>query len=191
MTPLGTILGSERKAQALLAKVPLRNLLFLTRHELHEAGLPYSTAARLECAVQLVKEAMREGGPRPSPLVSSRLVYEYIQGQLGVTPGREEAFWILALDIRQQPLCLEQISLGDIGETTVSLRRIARVAFSANAPRIILIHNPPSGDPSPRDNDVALSRHIADSLAPIQITVLDHIILGHGSYYSFADHDRI
>jgi len=191
MTPLGTILGSERRARDLLSKVPLRNLLFLTRHELHEAGLPYSTAARLESAVSLVKEAMADAPRKQVPMVSSSLVYDYIMSQLGVTPGREEAFWILCLDLKQMPLCLEQISLGGIGETTVSLRRIARIAFSANAPRIILIHNHPSGESSPSDTDVALTRHIADALNPIQITVIDHIIIGHGCYYSFADHDRI
>ena len=188
-TSLGTLLGSEKEAQDLLSKVPLRNLLFLIKHELHEAGLSYRTAARLECAVSLVKEAMAASAPPPRPLISSKLVYDHVSPLCGYP--REESFWILALDIRQKPLCLEQISMGDIGETTVSLRRIARVAFTANASRIILIHNHPSGDPSPSDNDVALTRHIANALTPIQITVIDHLILGHGCYYSFADHNYL
>jgi DNA repair protein RadC len=188
-TSLGIILGSERRAKALLSKVPLKNILFLSKHELHEAGLPYSTATRLESAVSLVKEAMAITAPKPSPLISSKLVYDYIKPLVGFP--REENFWILCLDIRQQPLSFSKIGYGGIGETTISIRRIVRTAFSANASRIILVHNHPSGGISPSDTDIQLTESITKSLAPIDINVIDHLILGQGSYYSFADNGGI
>ncbi|MDA3862833.1 MAG: hypothetical protein PF689_03090 [Deltaproteobacteria bacterium] len=185
MTNLGIILGSETKAQKLLRKIPINNLVFMTSKELQEAGLPYRTAQRLESAVALVNEAMRKKKRRRTPLLNAADVYEWVMNKIGTLP-REETFWQLCLDVKQRPLGLETIALGGISETNVQVRRIIRNAFALNAARLIFIHNHPSGDPEPSPDDIDLTEGIAKLINPLEITVVDHIILGQGDYVSMA-----
>jgi DNA repair protein RadC len=76
---------------------------------------------------------------------------------------------------------------GTIDHAIVYPRRIIEAALEARAAGLILVHNHPSGDPSPSDDDRRLTRSIQEAARPLDIRVLDHIIVGREGYCSFAE----
>jgi DNA repair protein RadC len=76
---------------------------------------------------------------------------------------------------------------GTIDHAIVYPRRIIEQALAAGAAGLILVHNHPSGDPSPSDEDRRLTKSIQDAARPLDIRVLDHLIVGREGYCSFAE----
>ena len=102
-----------------------------------------------------------------------------------------EEFWTAALDARNRPTSVNKTSMGSLSQSLIHPREVFKFAFLANAAGIILCHNHPSGnsDPSPEDDDV--TKRLAACGDILHVHVVDHIILGHGNYYSYADQGRI
>lgn len=84
--------------------------------------------------------------------------------------------------IEAVPLCL-----GTVDTAVVWPREIVRTAIHFNASSVILAHNHPSGDVSPSQPDKEMTRSVVWACSLLEIKVLDHIIIGHEKYYSFAD----
>lgn len=99
--------------------------------------------------------------------------------------AQREEFRILFLD-RQNALIADEVqSTGTVDHTPVYPREIIKRALELNASAIILVHNHPSGDPTPSRADIEMTRKIADAARALKITVHDHIIVGRGGYASF------
>ncbi|MDI6902446.1 MAG: DNA repair protein RadC [Methanocellales archaeon] len=79
------------------------------------------------------------------------------------------------------------ISVGSLDVNIIDPREIFRVALSKNAASIILVHNHPSGDPSPSDGDIEVMRRVMEAGRLIGINVQDHIIIGDGTFISFRE----
>ena len=79
------------------------------------------------------------------------------------------------------------ISEGGIAGTVADPKKIYKIALENNACSIILCHNHPSGNIKPSDNDIRLTKKLKDAGAMLDIQVIDHIIIGDDTYYSFAD----
>ena len=93
---------------------------------------------------------------------------------------------------RHHLIRIEEISLGSLSETVAHAREIFRPAFIHSAYAMILVHNHPSGDPSPSDNDKRMTRRLIEAAALLQINLLDHIIIGapcegRRPYFSFRE----
>jgi DNA repair protein RadC len=98
-----------------------------------------------------------------------------------------EQFRILFLDKRNRLIADELQSIGTVDHCPVYPREIIKRAFELSATAIVLIHNHPSGDPTPSSADVRVTREIADAARPLGITVHDHLIIavtGHSSMKS-------
>jgi DNA repair protein RadC len=98
-----------------------------------------------------------------------------------------ENFCIILLNRANKVLKVVKISDGGITGTVVDQRKIFKVALDNNATSIILGHNHPSGQITPSEADIHLTRKIKEAGAVLDLPVLDHIIVGDGNYYSFAD----
>lgn len=107
---------------------------------------------------------------------------EYLRATMAFA-SREE-FRILFLDKRNHLIADEVQGRGTVDHTPVYPREIARRALELSATAIILAHNHPSGDPKPSTADIAMTREIAAVLAPLQIVVHDHVILGRNGHAS-------
>ena len=81
----------------------------------------------------------------------------------------------------------ETISRGTVNASLISVREIMISALRHRAVHMILVHNHPSGDPSPSREDMEVTRRTAEAGALIGITLADHIIIGDHSYYSFKE----
>ena len=99
----------------------------------------------------------------------------------------QELFAVLFLNTRNKITHFEIVSEGGITGTVVDSRIILKKALAYDAVNLILCHNHPSGDIYPSKPDEILTRKIRDAAAAIDITVIDHIIVGEDGYFSFAD----
>jgi DNA repair protein RadC len=96
-----------------------------------------------------------------------------------------EQFRLLFLDSRNRLLADEAQARGTVNHTPVYPREVVRRALELNATALILVHNHPSGDPTPSRDDIVMTRAIADAAATVAVTVHDHVIVGNGRWTSF------
>lgn len=99
----------------------------------------------------------------------------------------KEEFYILLLSQSNRVLGISKISEGGLSGTVVDVKMIFQAALKANAAKIILAHNHPSGNLSPSPQDRRLTRKICEAALLLDMRVLDHIILSYDDYYSFSD----
>ena len=93
-----------------------------------------------------------------------------------------ETFQILMLNTRRRLLRLEQISQGTLDTLLVHPREVFKAAISAGAAAIVLVHNHPSGDPTPSEGDIKVTRDLIRAGQLLKIEVLDHVILGRATH---------
>jgi DNA repair protein RadC len=98
-----------------------------------------------------------------------------------------EHFWILLLNRANQVIGKVQISEGGVFETAVDPIKVFKNAIQACATGVILFHNHPSNHLNPSNSDIELTKRLSQGAKILNITVLDHLIMGTDSYYSFKD----
>ena len=94
---------------------------------------------------------------------------------------------MLFLDTRHQVIHYEELFSGTLNGATVHPREVVRSVLEHNASAVILAHNHPSGIAVPSQSDATLTRRLRDSLALIDVRLLDHIVIGDGEYVSISD----
>jgi DNA repair protein RadC len=105
-----------------------------------------------------------------------------------------ECFWVVLLNRKNKPLGRHRISVGTATATLAHPREVYRAAVLASASAICCLHNHPSGDPLPSSADVQMTRLLRDAGKCLEITMLDHIVVGNVTddpsgkgYYSFRE----
>ncbi len=98
---------------------------------------------------------------------------------------RIEQFRILFLDTRNRLLADEAQARGTVNHTPVYPREVVRRALELHATALILVHNHPSGDPTPSREDIAMTKEVANAAAVMGIVLHDHVIIGNGAWLSF------
>ena len=127
--------------------------------------------------------AMNSGKARERPLLSSwRQVLEYCRTAMAFED--REQFRILFLDKRNQLIRDEVQSVGTVDHTPVYPREVVKRALELSSTAVLLVHNHPSGDPSPSRADIEMTKTIMEIAAPLGITVHDHIIIGRDGHAS-------
>jgi len=135
--------------------------------------------------VMLVKDASSSYSP---PIHSSQDVVNLSQDMLSL--DREE-FRVLLLDAKHHVMGVHTVSIGSLTVSIVHPREVYKAAILANAAAIIGIHNHPSGHPDPSPEDHALTRRLSEAGNILGITLLDHVVIGQTTHYSFADQGQL
>lgn len=148
-------------------------------------GLSTAKVAHLKAAVELGRRMMSEERVLAGPIRSSAHVAEYLMPLL--RDLKYEVFKIVLLDRRNSVLDVTDIDEGDVSKTSPSLRKVMLRAAQAYAAGLIAVHNHPSGDPTPSEQDKILTRDLVIAGRMLEIRVFDHLIIGDGQYFSFAD----
>ena len=102
--------------------------------------------------------------------------------------AKQEEFHIVTLDTKNQVIATHQITVGTLDASLVHPREVFRAAIKDAASSIILVHNHPSGDPTPSREDFAVTKRLEESGQTIGIEVLDHIVLGAFQSISIREH---
>ena len=103
----------------------------------------------------------------------------------------EECIELIYLSVRNTVIGTEIISSGDLDRVGISPRKIVERALAAKAAAIILVHNHPSGDPTPSMEDIVMTIEVMRAAAVLGIAVHDHIIVGRGKHYSLKAHGKM
>ena len=111
--------------------------------------------------------------------------YQILNTRLGDLPHEE--FWVLLLNVRKQLIKQEFISKGGIANTVVDIRLICKAVIENNASCIVMAHNHPSGNLNPSEEDKVLTQKLKESLKLFNVALLDHIIIGDATFFSFKD----
>jgi DNA repair protein RadC len=98
-----------------------------------------------------------------------------------------EEFWLAALDQRHRIIATHQVSVGTLTASLVHPREVAKVLVLCSAAACVLIHSHPSGQPDPSAEDHAITERLSKVCELLGIAILDHVIVGVGRHYSFAD----
>ncbi len=106
-------------------------------------------------------------------------------GQLCDQPVEE--FWLLLLNQASKVIDRVRISRGGIDQTAVDVRLILREALLRNATQIAVVHNHPSGNVRPSNDDKLLTQSIRKAAEIMRIHLIDHVIVADGAYFSFND----
>jgi DNA repair protein RadC len=99
----------------------------------------------------------------------------------------KEVFITLHLDGKNRVVCMDLVSIGSLNQSIVHPREVFKTACLSNAAAILLIHQHPTGDPSPSSEDIAITRRLKEAGDILGIKILDHIIIGSGEYLSFVE----
>ena len=146
-------------------------------------GVGETVAAYLKAIAELQARATRET-IRKKPAISSwSALMDYVRTEL--QHEKREQFRILFLDRKNQLIADEIMAHGTVDHAPVYTREVARRALELHASALILVHNHPSGDPTPSRADIDMTREVMDALDALDITVHDHLIAARNGVLSF------
>lgn len=118
-------------------------------------------------------------------IFSSKDIYELMQPLIGGL--RNEEFWIVAINNASRIIKKVQVSVGDIDQTSADVRLIMRVLIDTGASQFAAVHNHPSGNPKPSNDDKKLTEQVKKAAEIFNIRMMDHVIVTNNGYYSFCD----
>jgi len=147
-------------------------------------GVGIATGARIAAAPELGRRASVEPQDPEDPIRGPADVFRRIGPRLRHL--QQEEFHALLLDTRHRVLREVLVTRGILDASLIHPREVFRVAVSEGAAGIILVHNHPSGDPAPSEEDRAVTRQLAEAGRAVGIPVLDHVVIGRGRYVSLA-----
>lgn len=150
------------------AKATSLKAAFLLAGQIRNEERPLECSTRFTCATQ---------------------IFEHLDCEF--RDRRKEYFMALLLDGKNRIMKRVQISEGSLNQSIVHPREVFNVAVRESAAAMILLHNHPTGDPTPSGEDLEVTRRLCDAGVLMGIKVLDHIIIGEGSFYSFAEQGHL
>lgn len=152
-------------------------------------GLGITQFVQLQACTELTKRYLLQEMKLTPQFTNPDLVRMYLQTEL--ENKEREIFVTLFLDNQHRLIKKEEMFLGTINNAQVHPREIIKTALYCNAAALILAHNHPSGLCEPSASDKNITEKIKTSAALMDIKVLDHLIIGKGQYFSFAENALI
>ncbi len=151
----------------------------------HQKGIKLAKAAQIKAAIELGRRLVLES-PDEKPIVHSPAdAAELVQYEM--TAMEQEELRVLLLDTRNRVQHIETVYRGSVNSSQVRVAEIFKAAIRRNATNLIVIHNHPSGDPTPSPDDIAITRAILQAGELLDIKLLDHIIIGSGRFFSLKE----
>ncbi len=159
------------------------SLLHAPQQRLRKAGLSDSTTGLLLATGAIALRAQKEQVMERPLLASWQRIVDYCQ--MALAHESKEQFRLLFPDRRNQLIHDETMQRGTIDHTPVYPREIVQRALELGAGALVLVHNHPSGDPTPSQADIDMTKMIVAACQPLDIMVHDHLIVGKGRTISF------
>lgn len=152
-------------------------------------GIGDCKAAQILAAIELGKRISSRRGDDKLKVDSPLVIVELLMEEMRYL--KKEHFRIAILDTKNQIISIENISIGNLNASIVHPREVFNIAIKRSANSIILIHNHPSGDPTPSTEDINITHRLIEAGDIIGIKVLDHIIIGDNKHISFKQRNII
>lgn len=172
-----------------LARYPKEGLLGLYDMSVEDlesvSGIGRVKAVKLKCLTELSKRISRAKAKEGLCFKSSGQVAAYFMEQM--RHRETECVMLVCLDAKGQVLSERKLSEGSATMSLISPREIFLAALESRAVNILLVHNHPSGDPTPSGSDKTLTDNVREAGEKMGIPLLDHIVIGDGEYVSFKE----
>ena len=140
---------------------------------------------RWEAVLEIARRTLAMPRRRPEPFRSAADVFERYRFLLSDSPV--EVFVAVLLDVKHRPLREERVSAGILDGSLIHPREVFSAAVRERAAAVLLLHNHPSGDPSPSGQDLEVTRRLRSAGGILGIPVVDHVILGDAAFFSFRE----
>mgnify|MGYP001041908780 FL=1 len=178
-------------ARALLQRFQgLRGLFAADYRELRAIkGLGDAKIATLLATIELSKRYLREQLEQRRAIRNPEDVYQLLAHSMRDLD--HEIFTVLFLNSKNEILAVEELFRGTINASAVHLREVVKRALQHGAAALICAHNHPSGNPEPSPQDRMLTRELKEACRLMEIALLDHLVIGHNRYWSFAEHGEL
>ena len=171
---------------AIVAAGGLRELLDLPREDLFRLpGFGPARYVELQACLEIGRRHLGTRLERGEPLASTAETARFLMARLRHLPF--EVFSCLFLDNRHRVIEFEELFRGTIDGTSVHAREVVRRALNHNAAAVIFAHNHPSGVAEPSQADRVLTDQLVSALSMVEVTVVDHLVVGDGDCVSFVD----
>lgn len=148
-------------------------------------GIGPAKAAQIKAAIEIGKRFAQEEVKQGDAFRSSADVFHFYRERLGGL--KKEEFHVLLLDAKNRMIKDVRVSEGSLTSSLVHPREVFNPVIRESAAAVILIHNHPSGDPAPSQEDLHITRRLREIGEVMGVRVLDHVIVGKGKYVSFVD----
>lgn len=149
-------------------------------------GIGPLKASSVLAALELGKRFLEEtSSVRREPIITARMVYDLMIPRLKGLQNEE--CWILLLNNRNYVCGKLRIGQGNLDSTVIDQRRILKTALDKAASSVILIHNHPSGNPTPGPADIKVTEDLKKALNALGLTLTDHVVISEDMFFSFAD----
>ncbi len=168
----------------------LKGLLGAGRKELEKVkGLGPAKIAQLLASIEIARRQMHEDTVGKTIINGPSDVIDYLS--LTMSGLKEEVFKVLYLNNANSVIAAEVLSKGTVNQSVVYPREVIKRALELNATGVIFVHNHPSGNLKPSRNDMALQRKLSEACKSVDITTLDHFIIGPDGHMSFKEEGLI
>lgn len=165
----------------------LNALHHLTLKELMEIpGIGEVKAVKIKCISELAKRMAMQKAGKMLRFDKPCTVAEYFMEEL--RHEEKEKILLLSLDNKLQLIEKYVLSIGTVNASILSSREVFVQAVKDRASNVMLLHNHPSGDPSPSEQDIFVTKKIKEAGLLLDIPLMDHIIIGSGCYISLKEH---
>jgi DNA repair protein RadC len=148
-------------------------------------GLGTAKVAQIKAAIELGRRLTLES-PEEKPAIHSPADAAALV-QYEMSALEQEELRVMLLDTRNRVLDIVPVYRGSVNSSQVRIGELFKAAIRRNAASIVVIHNHPSGDPTPSPDDVAITRGIVQSGKLLDVDVLDHIVIGRGKFVSLKE----
>lgn len=163
----------------------IQELVGVTYHELLKIkGIKASKATKLIASIELSKRMFHSNFERKK-LVEPNQIFEYVRYDF--YGKNQEELLVLFLNVKCELITKRVVAIGHLTGVQLDAKSIFSYALKYQAYAIVLVHNHPSGNPEPSVADITMTKKILEAGALLNITVLDHIIVGDNRYYSFQE----
>jgi len=151
----------------------------------NEHGLGEAKAAQLQAALELGKRLLAVQPEDRVTVSSPQDVFTLVQGEMALL--EQEHLRVVLLTTRNQVVGVHELYKGSVNSAQVRVSEVLRPAVRENCPALIVVHNHPSGDPTPSAPDVTLTKELVAAGKLLSIEVLDHIIVAQGRFVSMKE----
>ena len=140
--------------------------------------------AQLKAALELGRRLLATTGEARVTIHSPQDVANLLMAEMAFLD--QEHFRVLLLNTKNQVLAISEVYKGNVSSAMVRAAEVFQEAVRSNCPAVILVHNHPSGDPTPSPEDVQVTRQLVEAGRLLDIEVLDHVVIGQAASGGFA-----
>lgn len=171
---------SKRVLYELSSKQQLTKLNY---HELIKVkGIKMAKACKILAAIELGTRLNNDKIQHNMAIRSDYDIYNLVYDEIKNLD--QETLYVIYLNAQHQLISVENIFVGTLDQVLIHPREIFKKAYQLSSNSIILVHNHPSGNSKPSDQDLKITKNIIEIGSILQISVLDHVIIGHNEFYS-------